>query len=359
MQRPSLRGSVDSSKRYRSGNRFSLPAWTALFGTTLTAAPDGTILASGKNPQQETFVIEGAVELSKLTGIRLEALPHEQLPRGGPGRDIYGNAIVSDVKAEIGTAGGEWQPVQFKRVLSDDGRTQDERTRKLWIIDASREDKRLARQLVLILAEPAKLKGKPRLRISIRQDSDFVGQSIGHFRLSVTDTRDPSEVVKVRARQRPILEKPAKDRTEEERKQLAEQFRAVAPDLESARERVKELKKQVDRLGIATALIMGEQSGVERPSDFVRLRGGFANKSEKVYGGVACRSRQPAFRSAGEPPGARSVACKQGQSAVGAGCCQPHLGAVFRSRPGGNERGFRFAGQPALCRVPDYAECCR
>src|SRR5207249_1397245 len=101
-----------------------------------------------------------------------------------------------------------------------------------------------------------------------------------------TDSRDPSEVVKIRAKQRPILEKLPKDRTEDESKQVAEQFRAVAPELEAARERLKELKKQVDRLGIATALIMGEQPGVERPSDFVRIRGGFANKDEKVYGGV-------------------------------------------------------------------------
>src|ERR1051325_563021 len=88
----------------------------------------------------KTFVIEGKVSLDKLTGIRLEALPHEQLPRGGPGRDIYGNAIVSEIKVEIGAGDGEWRPVRFKRVLSDDGRTQDERLRKLWIIDASRED---------------------------------------------------------------------------------------------------------------------------------------------------------------------------------------------------------------------------
>ena len=255
-------------------------------GTTLTSTAEGAILASGKNPQRETFIIEGEVSLAKLTGIRLEALPHEQLPRGGPGRDIYGNAIVSDIKLEIETTGGNWQPVQFKRILSDDGRTQDERTRKLWIIDASREDQRLARQLVAIPAEPVKLKGRPRLRISIIQDSDFVGQSIGHFRLSVTDTRDPSEVVKIRARQRPILAKAAKDRTAEESKQLAEQFRAAAPELESVRERIKKLKKQVDRLGIPTALIMGEQPGVERPSDFVRIRGGFASKGDKVYGGV-------------------------------------------------------------------------
>ena len=69
------------------------------------------------------FIIEGEVSLAKLTGIRLEALPHEQLPRGGPGRDVYGNAIVSDIKLEIETTGRNWEAVQFKRFLSDDGRT--------------------------------------------------------------------------------------------------------------------------------------------------------------------------------------------------------------------------------------------
>jgi hypothetical protein len=259
---------------------------SSVSGTTLTASPDGAILASGKNPQRETFIVEGEIPVSTLTGIRLEALPHEKLPRGGPGRDIYGNAIVSEIKAEIERAGGDWEPIRFKKVVADDGRTQDERARKLWIIDASREDQRVARQLVLIPADPVKIKEKGRVRISIRQDSDFVGQAIGHFRLSVTDTRDPSEVVKVRAKQRPILEKPAKDRTAEETKQLAEQFRAVASELESTRERIKELKKKVDRLGISTALIMGEQPGAERPADFVRIRGAFSNKSEKVFGAV-------------------------------------------------------------------------
>ena len=115
--------------------------------------------------------------MAKLTGIRLEALPHEQLPRGGPGRDIYGNAIVSEIKAgdrnNRRTTGSQ---VQFKRILSDDGRTQDERTKKLWIIDASREDQRLARQLVLIPADPVKLKGRQitdldSFRILISSDS--------------------------------------------------------------------------------------------------------------------------------------------------------------------------------------------
>src|SRR5262249_15805124 len=157
---------------------------------------------------------------------------------------------------------------------------------KLWIIDASREEKRVPRQLVLIPVNPVKLKAGRRVRISIRQDSDFVGQSLGHSRLSVTDTRDPSEVVQIRAKQRPILKKPASDRTADESKQIAEQFRAVAPELESTRERCKELKKGVGGGGMESARVRGERPGGTRPSDFVRIRGGFANKSEQVYGGV-------------------------------------------------------------------------
>jgi hypothetical protein len=190
------RKQLDAASEWKAIQPFSIGAFS---GTTLAAMPSGAILASGKNPQRETFVIEGEAPMEKLTGIRLEALPHEQLPRGGPGRDIYGNAIVSEISVEIEASGGEWQPVRFKRVLSDDGRTQDERARKLWIIDASREEKRVPRQLVLIPANAVKLKAGRRVRVSIRQDSDFVGQSLGHFRLSVTDTRDPSEIVQIRA----------------------------------------------------------------------------------------------------------------------------------------------------------------
>ena len=41
----------------------------------------------------------------------------------------------------------------------------------------------------------------------------------------------------------------------------------------------------MDRLGTQPRSY-GERPGVARPSDFVRIRGGFANKNEQVYGGV-------------------------------------------------------------------------
>src|SRR6185312_520424 len=58
-------------------------------GTTLTVSADSSILASGKNPDAENYVLEAKAPLGEITGIRIEALPDPSLPAGGPGRDYY------------------------------------------------------------------------------------------------------------------------------------------------------------------------------------------------------------------------------------------------------------------------------
>src|SRR5205807_8420303 len=43
-------------------------------GTTLTASPDSSILASGKNPDSENCVLEAKAPVGEITAIRIEAL---------------------------------------------------------------------------------------------------------------------------------------------------------------------------------------------------------------------------------------------------------------------------------------------
>ncbi|MBI3679657.1 MAG: PSD1 domain-containing protein [Acidobacteria bacterium] len=253
-------------------------------GTTLAAATDGALLASGENPQRETYVIESRTNLRELTGLRIEALPHASLPRGGPGRDLYGNCILSAVDVEVARPGGRWEKLSFKRLLADDGRVNDNRNRQLWTVDASRDEKRMPRQLVLVLRTPVQLDSETPVRITIAQNSDFVGQSMGHFRLSVTGAADPSLVVKVRAKLRPALE--SANRTAEHKKEMAEFYRTISPSLEPARDELKELRSQLDRLNVVTALVMNERPSFDRPYDFIRTRGAFSAKADKVYANV-------------------------------------------------------------------------
>jgi WD40 repeat protein len=60
-------------------------------GATLTLQPDGSILASGKNPDRGAYTITARAELDRIRAIRLEALPDTSLPQNGPGRHPNGN----------------------------------------------------------------------------------------------------------------------------------------------------------------------------------------------------------------------------------------------------------------------------
>ena len=55
-------------------------------GATLTLLEDGSILASGKNPDQDAYQLTANVGPRHITAIRLEVLPDSSLPQGGPGR---------------------------------------------------------------------------------------------------------------------------------------------------------------------------------------------------------------------------------------------------------------------------------
>ena len=84
-------------------------------GAKLTPQPDGSVLITGKNPATETLTFEVATNLASITSLRLEAIAHPSLPKGGPGRAGNGNFALSDVRvrAEAVNVTGV-PPVQVK-----------------------------------------------------------------------------------------------------------------------------------------------------------------------------------------------------------------------------------------------------
>jgi hypothetical protein len=262
-------------------------------GVVLRAAPDGSVLASGPNPGETIYTIEAVASLPRVTAVRLEALPDPSLPKGGPGRDPYGNFQLNGFDIDAGgvrlpiksiradeAAGGASVETFFPKSLPRDAYAP-----RGWRIDASRDEKRLPRQIVFVLERPLEMPGLP-LRVRLKHQGAVVGQPLGRFRLSVTSGNAPLRVVEVPARLRPILKLAAADRTERQQKDLAAFFRTVAAPLKPARDRMAELQKALKALGIPTALVMRERAGYERPSAFVRRRGSFMDKGEQVYAGV-------------------------------------------------------------------------
>ena len=67
-------------------------------GTTLTLQPDGSILASGTNPDRDAYTLVAKVGLDHITAVRLEALPDPSLPENGPGRYFNGNFNMNELR---------------------------------------------------------------------------------------------------------------------------------------------------------------------------------------------------------------------------------------------------------------------
>ena len=265
---------------------------TATSHAVLTASPDGSVVASGPNPPSVAYTIEAVPAVPRITAIRLEALPDASLPKGGPGRDIYGNFQLNGVQLTAGDS-----DLTIKAIRSDDGGgslesffpktlSRDAYAPRGWRIDASREEKRLPRQIVFSLATPLTMTPGTRLTVRLKHQNTVVGQAIGKFRLSVTGSATPQRIVDVPARLRPVLSIPAADRTEQQRKDVAALHRSVAPALKPAREKLASLQKELRSLNIPTALVMKERATYERPSSFVRRRGSFLDKGERVYADV-------------------------------------------------------------------------
>ena len=67
-------------------------------GTTLTIQPDESVLASGKSPAKDSYIVDFETSMSGITAIQLEAISNPQQPKRGPGRSSGGNFVLSDLQ---------------------------------------------------------------------------------------------------------------------------------------------------------------------------------------------------------------------------------------------------------------------
>ncbi|MBM3965882.1 MAG: DUF1549 domain-containing protein, partial [Planctomycetes bacterium] len=73
----------------------------SLEGVTLKSLPDGSILASGKNPATDTYLLTFRELPKGITAFRLEVLPDDSFPRKGPGRAGNGNFVLSEFVVQL------------------------------------------------------------------------------------------------------------------------------------------------------------------------------------------------------------------------------------------------------------------
>ena len=186
-----------------AGGKVPVPKWTVLKdgeavskgGATMERQGDGAFLVTDTNPDFDVFTVTVPAPAGRFTGVKLEALKHEGLVRGGPGRGPNGNFALSDFTLQVTAAGGQPAPVKLAKATATfeqkglpvkaaiDG---DERS--AWAVDPQFGKDHAA---AFTLAEPLTLETGATLTFTLHFNNN-TKHGIGRFRLSATDLPEPS-----------------------------------------------------------------------------------------------------------------------------------------------------------------------
>ena len=163
-------------------------------GAELKQTEGGVIVASGKNPDFDTYTITGQTMLPTISAIRLETLPDTMLPKGGPGRAANGNFALSDVKVFVSNVEGkETKPVEIVSAIADyeqkglpASATIDSDAKSSWAVDGQIGK---PHSIIFRLKEPISAMDGRNLTVTLKFNNNN-GHNIGRFRLSLTGISD-------------------------------------------------------------------------------------------------------------------------------------------------------------------------
>ena len=278
---------------HQSWHPFVATSFETLEGTNLAQGSDGVIQTRGPNPKHEDYRVIGPVKLSRVTGFRLEVLPHESNTSGGLSRSKTGHFILTDIKVQVRRRDSN----QVREILVADAiadysadpkkhggygdikQTLDDDPRNGWAtFDRAPQEPRAAQ---FAFAEPLLLDKEEELILELRQRSTQGQHNIGRFRLSLTDELGPAVQSLATA---PLEELAAANEIDAKlRARLFDQFlqdhaphREAQRALDRANRHLTEMKK-TDKVEV---MVLAER---KQPRDtHVLLRGVWDKKGDKI-----------------------------------------------------------------------------
>ncbi len=219
-------------------------------GATLTKLDDLSVFASGTNAKG-TYTVVARTDLRNITGVRLEVLPDERLPAGGPGRAPDGNFVLNEFEL---TAAPKANPKQAKKVpfvspLADF--SQDQFAVALAADGNANQPNRgwavsprfgVVHWATFETKEPIDFEGGTVLTFTLHHNFNQPQFTLGRFRLAVASAKRPLGLGLPDELQT-ILETPADKRDAKQKDYVAKYFRSRDDDYRKRAQEVAEAKK--------------------------------------------------------------------------------------------------------------------
>jgi mono/diheme cytochrome c family protein len=279
-------------------------AFVSAGGATITKLDDKSLLVGGAVPESDTYTITSALPAGTVTALKLEVLTHDSLPHRGPGLADNGNLVLNELAiaarpvaanpptAERSAAGGlgEAQVVAIAHAKADvsvgNGLIEyafDGKPDTYWTIYGGQDGLNVDRTATFVFKDELAASAGTTLAVTLLQRYSAHYQ-IGCLRLSVTSA--PRDVLTLPDKVRQLLAVPAEQRSDQQRKDLAEEYKRFDPEripLNVVYAELKERQKQL-AASITTSLVMKERS--EPRETHIHIRGDFLRHGAKVQPAV-------------------------------------------------------------------------
>ncbi|MFN9603034.1 MAG: PSD1 and planctomycete cytochrome C domain-containing protein [Planctomycetota bacterium] len=252
-------------------------AMVSVEGVSLKGLPDGSILADGKNPSTDTYILTFRDLPKGVTALRLEVLPDDSLPRKGPGRAGNGNFVLSEFVAHLRSANGETTPIALQNpsaTYEQSGAAAANPYGK-WSIAAALDADAKGRNwgwaimekvgeahaAIFETASDLTLNEGESIAIGLWQNLDNPQHTIGRFRIAASTSPRPVQVANsLPAAIEQIVQTPKEQRSDEQRTELMKYFRGITPLLEPQRQQLAQIDKNLADLDASmTSTLVTEQ----------------------------------------------------------------------------------------------------
>jgi hypothetical protein len=256
------------------------PADLKANAATLHLLDDNSVLVSGDQTKRDVYDLTLAGATGKITAIRLEAIPDDRLPGGGPGRIYYEGTAGSFFLSALTLAAGGQQVAMNHAVqtFAEGNNTAagaiDTDPLTGWAIGGGQGKPQTA-----IFSLSAPLDSPANLALSMVFEK-YYSAPLGRFRISVTSDPRAIAAPQLPADVETILITPAASRTAERSARLMAYFLSIAPELTAEHAKIDALRKSIPTG--PTTLVVTERPASELRPTHIHHRGEYLQPTDPV-----------------------------------------------------------------------------
>ncbi len=270
--------------------------WSPLVAKSLTATdkglkfqtlPDQSSLVTGSNPNKVSFNFTAPLSEDPITALRLDALRHPSMTKGGIARSDSGNFVLTEIEAYLIRKGEQKKRLTLERPSATFEQGSLKVTNAIdgsphtgWaILNGKSVDRDHA--ALFHLTHPFQPTAEDEIEVILKHDSQHKHHFLGRFKLSTSSSKSPSLETGDRSL-RDTLAIPVEKRTPAQRTRITSTYLNDQPAYQKLTTKLSSFEKQISDLKKSAPRVMVMADQKDRRKTYILAVGSYEARGEEV-----------------------------------------------------------------------------